>query len=448
MLEIQSVISQESKGRDFKSFDAVYQSGKKSKIRRWAFGLLGGLVILMFLPWTQNIRARGTVTTLRQEHRPQELHAIISGRVVKWYVKEGDMVKAGDTIAQLAEVKDAYLDPRLLERTEAQIQAKSASVTAYGDKAAATASQMTALQASRELKIQQIQNKLRQLTLKLQADSMEMVSSLNDLHIADAQYKRQRALRDSGLSSLQQVEQRSASYQQAIAKKTAAEIKFHNTKTDLLTAGIEMQSANQEYAEKLYKAQGDRATAQSEIATGQGEIAKLSNQYANYSIRSGQYFLRAPQDGQVIGASKQGINEIVKEGEPLCQIVPQHIDYAVELFVRPVDLPLLAKGQHIRFQFDGYPAIIFSGWPSASYGMFDGRVIAIETAVNANGKARVLIAEDSASKPWPRTMSLGTGAQGIALLKNVPIGYELWRNINGFPPDYYTVKPEQDEKKK
>jgi hypothetical protein len=37
---------------------------------------------------------------------------------------------------------------------------------------------------------------------------------------------------------------------------------------------------------------------------------------------------------------------------------------------------------------------------------------------------------------------MGTGAQGIALLKDVPIWYELWRNINGFPPDYY--KPAQN----
>jgi hypothetical protein len=32
---------------------------------------------------------------------------------------------------------------------------------------------------------------------------------------------------------------------------------------------------------------------------------------------------------------------------------------------------------------------------------------------------------------------MGGGANGIALLKDVPIGYELWRNINGFPPEYY-----------
>jgi hypothetical protein len=37
-------------------------------------------------------------------------------------------------------------------------------------------------------------------------------------------------------------------------------------------------------------------------------------------------------------------------------------------------------------------------------------------------------------------LKIGTGVQGIALLNNVPVWYELWRNINGFPPDFYEMK--------
>ena len=44
----------------------------------------------MFLPWTQNIRAKGQVTTLKQEQRPQQINTIIAGRVEKWWVKEGE----------------------------------------------------------------------------------------------------------------------------------------------------------------------------------------------------------------------------------------------------------------------------------------------------------------------------------------------------------------------
>ena len=81
----------------------------------------------MFLPWTQNIKTQGNVSTLYQEQRPQKLNSPIPGRIIKWYVKNGDVVKKGDTILQISEIKDDYLDPLLVERTQEQVQAKKES---------------------------------------------------------------------------------------------------------------------------------------------------------------------------------------------------------------------------------------------------------------------------------------------------------------------------------
>ena len=203
-----------------------------------------------------------------------------------------------------------------------------------------------------------------------------------------------------------------------------------------------------EFLEKKSKAKGEKAAAQSEIANGRAEVAKLDNQYENYKIRNGMYFLIAPQSGQIVQAHKSGINEILKEGEKIAEIVPLQIDHAVEIFVRPVDLPLLSKGQKVRFLFDGYPAIVFSGWPKASYGMFSGEVAVIESSVSNNGKFRILVAEDTSYRHWPETLKLGTGASAFALLKDVPIWFELWRNINGFPPEYYQTKEKVNAKEK
>jgi hypothetical protein len=33
-------------------------------------------------------------------------------------------------------------------------------------------------------------------------------------------------------------------------------------------------------------------------------------------------------------------------------------------------------------------------------------------------------------KNWPSNLKIGTGAQGFALLNDVPIWYELWRQLN------------------
>ena len=440
--------NQHSVTNNWQSFSKIYRYNKKSRVHYWFYGLLVALLIILFLPWTQNIRAKGSVTTLRQEQRPQQVNTIIPGRVVKWYVKEGDMVEAGDTILQLAETKDDYLDPQLLNRTEEQLLAKKRSLDYYKNKVNTTDTQISALSEALELKLNQLQNKLQQLTLKVQSDSMEAVAANNDFKIATQQFNRQKAMYDSGLVSLTQLEQRNQSYQNMLAKRVSAENKLANTKQELTITRIEMNAAQQEYLEKIAKTQGDQFQSLSQIATGQGDIAKLQNQYSNYTIRSRLYYITAPQSGQITKAKKAGISEIVKEGDMIVEIVPDNIQYAVELFIRPVDLPLVSAGQKVRFMFDGFPAIVFSGWPNSSYGTFGGLVTAVEGSVSINGKFRILVAEDPNEKSWPKQLKMGTGAQGMALLKTVPVWYELWRNINGFPPDYYKKdEPFQNQKK-
>ena len=130
----------------------------------------------------------------------------------------------------------------------------------------------------------------------------------------------------------------------------------------------------------------------------------------------------------------------------IVEIVPQDVQLAVEIFVEPFDLPLINIGQTSRFMFDGYPALVFSGWPQTSIGTFGGKVIAVETNRNANGKFRVLLIEDPEDRKWPPGMRIGNGALSFALLRDVPVWYELWRNINGFPPEFY--QPEVEDKGK
>jgi multidrug efflux pump subunit AcrA (membrane-fusion protein) len=430
---------------DLQSYDKIYRIRKQSNVKRWVISFVVALLVILFLPWTQNIRARGSVTTLRQDQRPQQFPTIIPGRVVKWHVKEGDYVKKGDTLVQIGEIKDDYLDPQLLKRTEEQLQAKKSANESYQGKVKATGDQITALLDARDLKLSELDNKVNQQVMKIRSDSADLVAATNDLNIKQEQFKRQKVMFDSGLVSLTQLEQRNQALQDASAKKMSAEIKLSNARQELLRLRIERNGEMQQYAEKISKAEGDRFQSLSQIQTGQGEIAKLENQYMNYNIRSGLYTLISPQDGQVVQAKKAGIGEILKEGDVIVEIVPTNVEYAVELFVRPVDLPLVAKGQKVMFLFDGFPAIVFSGWPNASYGIFAGEVAAVESSVANNGKFRILVKERPSEKPWPRELMMGTGAQGIALLKDVPIWYELWRNINGFPPDYY--KPENGDGK-
>ena len=242
---------------------------------------------------------------------------------------------------------------------------------------------------------------------------------------------------DSGVISLVDFERRKITFQNATAKRIGAENKYLQSKQELTALRIEKNTVIQDYTDKIAKARGDQFSALSDKASSDAEVAKLKNAYSNYDMRNQLYYVTAPQSGQITKARKAGIGEILKEGDMIVEIVPDNIQYAVELFVEPMDMPLLSKGQKIRFVFDGFPAIVFSGWPASSYGTFGGLVTAIENSVSSNGKFRVLVTEDPSDKAWPRLLRIGGGANGIALLKDVSVGYELWRNINGFPPEYY-----------
>jgi multidrug efflux pump subunit AcrA (membrane-fusion protein) len=432
---------------ELQSFQKIYWIHKKNSVKKWGLGTLVFLLFILFLPWTQNIRAKGVVTTLKQEERPQEVNTILAGKVLKWYVKEGDFVKKGDTILQLGEVKVDYFDPQLLNRTKQQIEGKTAAVKGYENKAATAAKQVSALTSGQQLKLQSLDNKIVQQQLKITSDSTDLIAVNNELAVAKRQIEAAKNMLDSGAISLVDYERRKVSFQNAQAKKISIENKYYQGKQELINYRIEKNSTIQEYIDKISKAEGDQFSSISSVASGQADVAKLENIYASYDIRNQLYYITAPQSGQITKAKKAGIGEFMKEGEMIVEIIPDNAQLAVELFIEPMDLPLVAKGQKVMFFFDGFPAIVFSGWPNGSYGTFSGIVTAVERNVSSNGKFRILVAEDNTQKKWPKGLRIGGAARGFALLKDVRIYYELWRNINGFPAEYYEVNNSPKEKK-
>ena len=394
-------------------------------------------VALLFLPWTQNIRSSGKVTALRPEQRPQTIHSVIPGRIEKWYVQEGQAVKKGDTIIQISEVKSEYLNPDLVLNTEQQLKAKNFSVRSYMDKLNAIDAQINALLNSRKQKYEQAENKLLQSQLKYKNDSIEFASIKLNEKIAEEQLKRMEELYKDGLKSLTELETRRAKLQETQVKTMSQLNKILTSRNEVLNAGIELQNVNAEFSEKISKLESDKNSTFSGMYDAEASVTKLQNDFANYSIRSGLYFITAPQDGFITKALKSGIGEIIKEGVDIVSIMPKDFELAVEMYVYPMDIPLLKKGQQVRIQFDGWPSIVFSGWPILTYGTFGGKVVAIDNFISDNGKYRLLVSRDSSDHPWPEQIKLGAGASTFTLLNNVPIWYELWRQINGFPPDFY-----------
>jgi multidrug resistance efflux pump len=377
---------------------------------------------------------------LYQDQRPQQINTVIPGKIIKWYIKEGDVVKKGDTIVQLADTKDDYLDSNLVERTKDQLASKEQKLLFYSEKINAIESQINAIENNRELKINSYENKIEQYKRKLISDSSEVVAAEVDFKIAQEQLNRGKQLYNQGVISLVELERRTAQNNKALAILTEKQQKLLNTRQEINIIKIDINSIRQEADDKIFKSRSEIATSRGEIAGTTGEVAKNKNVLANYISRGNQKWLIAPQDGQIIKAKKSGINEIVKEGEMIVEMVPTQIDHAIELFIEPMDLMLINPGQKIRMIFDGFPAIVFSGWPDNSYGTFAGEISMVENNRNENGKFRILVIPDNQQKPWPTALKTGTGARGFALLNTVPVWYELWRQINGFPPDYYKTK--------
>jgi multidrug resistance efflux pump len=425
------------------SLRAIYQISKSSFGIKWILVLACFVLVIMFFPWTQNIRAKGTITTLRQEDRPQEINSVLPGKLLKWYVKEGDFVKKGDTILQLGEVKMEYFDPKLQSRMQDQILAKKESISAYRGKVGTAMQQTEALQSGLSLKLSSIDNKIGQQKLKIASDSADLIAAKNALNAYSRQISAARIMLDSGVISVLEFEKRRVIHQDGVAKVVSVTNKLNQSKQEFINLKIDKNSASQEYLDKIAKTQGERLSSVSDAAGTEAEVLKLQNQLSNYDVRRQLYFITAPQDGQITKAKKAGIGEILKEGEMIVEIVPQNIRQAVEMYVQPVDLPLVNIGQSVTFIFDGFPAIVFSGWPQSSFGTFVGVVTAVETSVSDNGMFRVLVKEGKSQRQWPKNLRVGGGANGIALLKDVPIYYEIWRNINGFPPEYY--KPGNDK---
>lgn len=405
-------------------------------------------IIILFLPWTQNISGSGAVTTLKPNQRPQTIQSAIAGRIEKWYVQEGDFVKKGDTILFISEIKEDYFDPNLVQNTKSQVEAKKMAGQSYGGKVTSLSAQINAIENERVLKLQQAQNKIRQSILKVKSDSMDLEAVKTQIKIANTQFNRSVTLNKEGLKPLTDVEEKRLKLQEVEAKIITQENKLLASKNELINAKVEINRISAEYAEKSSKAKSDQFTALSSQYDTEAQVNKLQNQYVNYQIRNGMYYIKAPQDGYVNRAIQSGLGETIKEGTQIVSIMPAKYDIAVETYVSPTDLPLIHKGEKVRIWFDGWPTVVFSGWPNMSYGTFGGKIVAIENFISPNGKFRVLIAPDEKEDAWPKQVSIGSGAQTLALLDNVPIWFELWRTLNGFPPNYYQPKGETSKEKK
>jgi membrane fusion protein, adhesin transport system len=429
-------ISKELKNSSLYTVKLINTPKKFKTIRNWLAGIFFILFLCMFLPWQQNINGKGKVTPFAPEDRPQNIPSIIAGRIEKWKVVEGQFVNKGDTLAIISEVKEKFFDPQLLIRTDGQINNKIKGLAAKNRKILALEKQIDALKSSVAIKLKMAKNKVLQSEFAVKAEKGNYDAAILNETLAVNQFERLNELYKKGLASLTEIQTRSNKKQEAKSKMIEAENKFNKVQNELLNSRIDLNFIEAEYVDKISKAESILEETAGEFFESQAELIKLRIEYSNLQLRSGFYAIKAPQDGYLVQVLKAGIGETIKENEILATIVPANTKTAVEMTVRALDMPLIYKGCKVRIQFDGWPALVFSGWPSANVGTFGGIVQVIDRNADEKGNFRILVIQDPNDNPWPELIRAGGGVYGWAMLNRVPVWYELWRQFNAFPPDF------------
>lgn len=403
------------------------------------------LAVLFVTPWVQTVIADGRVTALSPVERPQYINAQITGRLVRWYVTEGMHVYPGDTIAVLQDIDPKFLDTQIVRRAASHVQSLYERADQLRRQVVAIAAQLEAEQSAQRAAINAAEQYIIQSEQKLAAARALMEQETLELQIAEQRYRDRKALYDQGLRSLREFESARLALQQAQARFNRAQAELRAAESQLEQAQQELRLKQNEWNAKIQKTQSELNKAQESLSSVEATIAKALIDQSNIETRRQLAVVRSPIEGTVVRLYSLGPGETIKQGEPLAIVMPETHSLAVELLIKGNDAPLVYPGQKVRIQFDGFPALQISGFPQVNIGTFGG-VVSVVDAVDddrGSGMFRAIIKPDTTDEPWPNPSVLrpGTKARGWMLLNTVPLAYEIWRQLNGFPPSLKEPPP-------
>lgn len=399
------------------------------------------LVGLIFMPWQQNVPGHGRVIGFAPLDRQQAVEAPVDGRIVHWFVHEGSRVKAGDTLVEIADN-----DPRFLDRLRFEQGLVESRQRAAEDRVRAIEERIQSLTASREMALTAARARVSMAKDRLRAAEQSLEAAKAARRTAELQADRVLQLAEEGIRSQRDRELVELDLIKAQTDEERAGATMQAAKSDLASMQADLEKVANDTQASIKDSTASLQSARAEVAKVQGEL----NQ-ANVKVRrQEQQVVVAPRDGTILRLVVNQDGEMVKAGDDLAILVPDTEQRAVELWVDGNDIPLVEPGRHVRLQFEGWPAVQFVGWPSVAVGTFGGSVALIDSADDGSGKFRIVVRPDPADDPWPSTRFLrqGSRANGWVMLNQVTLGYELWRQFNGFPPVTSIAEPGSSPPKK
>ena len=391
-------------------------------------------VALTITPWQQNVGGSGRVMAFSPEERQQNIEAPVDGRIARWHVVEGSSVKKGDPIVELTDN-----DPAIIERlTQERDQMTSTEVAAVR-RVKTIEDRIRALELSQKTGVSAAKARVQMSIDRIGAAQQSLEAAKAALTTARMQQERQSSLAKKGLTSTRNVELAELDYTQKVADVERATNSLNAAKSEKLSLDSELLRTDADAGSRIDEAWGAHASAESDVAKSRAEVTKVEVRLARQNTQR----VMAPVDGKIFRVVARQNGELLKAGDQIAILVPNTTHDVVELWMDGNDVPLISEGRPVRLQFEGWPALQFAGWPSIAVGTFGGRVQLVDSTDNGAGKFRVLIKPDPNDEPWPTKTYLrqGVRANGWVLLNQVPLGFEIWRQFNGFPTIISMAEP-------
>lgn len=410
--------------------------------------VIGATLAAMYVPWQQSISGIGEVIIFSPMERPQNIESQIPGRIVSWYVRDGETVQKGQLVAELTDLDPKFLDPNQSARLQDQRKALLARKDAAKKRLQALDAQHKNLKKSQQAAVPSAGERAKQATNRISQAEQALVAAKQNEVTADLNLKRLNDLFGKGLRSKRDLELAQFEAARAKTEVERAIASVEIARRDETVAGLDQNKLMADTEAAMSNVSATMAQVQETIESITSDIYKLDIEIGNLANRVAQRKIVAPCSGRIVKLLKVGAGSTVDAGSILAVIAPSTQDLAVELLISDNDAPLVGVGRPVRLQFAGWPALQFAGWPSIAVGTFGGRVAVVDAIDNGKNHYRVIVKPDwqaikaGKDEPWPKAAFLRPGAEasGWIMLDTVSLGFELWRQFNAFPP---TIKPEE-----
>ncbi|MFY0533234.1 HlyD family secretion protein [Nannocystis pusilla] len=401
--------------------------GTHLAVRLMLLALLLFAGALALVPWQQSVPGQGRVIAYAPLDRQHSIEAPIDGRLQTWHVEEGTHVNEGDPIADVSDN-----DPEILARLERERLAIEARRFAAQSSVEVSKARITALELSRAAQsssagLRARMGRDRQIAAQRAVDAAVSAAETARLNLA-----RMQALFDEGLASKRDLELARLDHATCAAELDATKASLKASVREIGALDADAEAVDTTAKASIEEARSNLASAESNLATASADLVQLEVRMA----RQQRMKIVAPRDGTILKLIGRHGTDMVAAGDVIATFVPDMGASAVELYMSGKDGPLISAGRHVRLQFEGWPAVQFVGWPSVAVGTFGGVVEFVDALADESGNFRVVVSPDPDDLPWPdsRWLRQGVRANGWVLLERVRLGFELWRQINGFPP--------------